>query len=236
MESKILIGAPLSNEEANLPDYLNCISNLNYPKNNITLAWFINNSNDSTLSILQEFIRKNYELYSHIYLAFDPIKLENKFTSKRNFAYRFGMTGDKPGTCEIMAMGKNWLKTCISDENHVLYIEGDIFISPDCIVELLKEGKDIVGALCRTGISAFNFMDRDGDGWTRTPGWYPEGTVQVDYICGPVLYKSEIFKKLPFTQTRGVGEDAEAMNWCAKNGIERWLCSRVKLQHDRWKW
>ena len=62
----ITIAAPVRNRAWILPHYLSHLSKLDYPKKQISLLWVVNNSQDTSLKILNEFREANLKDYKSI--------------------------------------------------------------------------------------------------------------------------------------------------------------------------
>ncbi len=227
----VLIGAPIRDMERVLQRYLDAILGLDYPKKRIALMWIVNDSEDESLKMLQDFKKEYEKKYKRIEIA------EIQWNAPKDAKIaevRYG-AGDQWGAVDSMGRGKNILKESIlEDEDYLFYVEGDVILTRDCLKKLLNDDKKIVGALVKTGDApnAFNVLRFDSlfNCYTRDSFMIPEEISLVDFVSGPVLFHRSILRKIEFNKMQS-GEDSAAMNICRREKIDVWLDPRVKLEH-----
>lgn len=229
MEPSILIGAPIRNMEKTLPEYLEAILSLDYPKKCISLIWIVNDSTDGSLALLEEFREKHGKKYKRIEI---PIINFGAPVDQKIAGIRYGKD-DEWGTIDSMAKGKNILRDSMDDEEYMFYIEGDVIVTRDCLKRLLRHDKGIVGALVKTGKGEqYNILRYDSllDCFTREGLAIPETLAKVDFISGPVLFKKDTLKMLEFAKMAS-GEDAAAMRICLEKKIDTLVDPSIFLMH-----
>lgn len=138
----IMIGAPIQNREEIMNDYLNHIYTLNYPKDRIKLAFFINNSTDKTYELVKEFT----DLHSHEYnetIVWKKKVLKGKLDDQTRFRRDFVL---------FSIVRNTFLKRILRTDFDYLYsIDSDILVPPDSLTLLLGHDKDIISALIENG-------------------------------------------------------------------------------------
>ncbi|KAF6627034.1 hypothetical protein H6F38_23085 [Paenibacillus sp. EKM208P] len=139
--STVTIAAPIRNRAWILPDYLQHIYGIDYPKERIELLFVVNDSNDKSFDILSNFKKENKHVYKNI-----RIDLYNRNTpeDKRDANVRNNFIYDHLSKLRNYIMSKT--KT-----DHLMFIDTDILVQPDIINNLLNHNKDIISGLIWNG-------------------------------------------------------------------------------------
>lgn len=231
MEPAVLIGAPIRNMEKTVPLYLEGILGLEYPKKRIALMWILNDSEDTSAQLLQEFKEKHEKKYKRVVIT------QMDFGAPRDEKLaQVRYAGENLwGTIDSMARGKNVLKDNIEpDEQYLFYVEGDVILKKDCLKKLLAHQRPIVGAMVKTGDmpNCFNILRFDSalDCFTRDSLDIPDVLSLVDFISGPVLFRRDILSEIAFGKMAS-GEDAMAMRMCAQKNIPVWVDPQITMEH-----
>ena len=133
---------PSRNRAWILPYFLECIYNLDYPKDKISIITCVNDSIDETLSILQEFKKNHKGEYKNIDIFiknFNAVFDDNeRYDSVRKQMY------------PTLAKVRNLLLKKVSSD-YAFSIDTDILCNPDCLYRLIMSGKDIISSIIYNG-------------------------------------------------------------------------------------
>lgn len=130
-----MIGCPVRNRAWILPQYLQYLATLIYPPEQIEYCFVINDSQDETEAILQEFARRF------------PVRLLYDNSSRpggwqRGF-YQFS---------RLAELRNRLLNEFLqSDCEYLFSVDSDILVPPNCLQQLLQADKDVVAALVCNG-------------------------------------------------------------------------------------
>ncbi|MGM1044883.1 MAG: hypothetical protein ACQEXX_01915 [Bacillota bacterium] len=137
----ITIAAAVRNREWILPNYLDSISSIDYPKELIEIRFVVNDSTDKTYEILSNFKMKMQQSYKKIFIDIYnrdvPID-QRELSVRNNFIY------------DHLSKLKNFIISRTKTD-YLLFVDTDILVSPDIINNLLKHNKDIVSGLIWNG-------------------------------------------------------------------------------------
>jgi hypothetical protein len=151
VNSRVLIACPVSNRAWILPYYLEKIYNLEYEKKLIDIYWIVNNSNDNSFELLNEFKIK----YSHEYNSI-KIKIDNNRNVKqdiRNIEIRKGYIYDW-----LSYLRNNILEYCIKiDCDYLFSSDSDILFKSDTLIRLVEHNKHVVSSLIYNGYMYVGF-------------------------------------------------------------------------------
>lgn len=136
-QPNILISSLVRDRDWILPDFLNCIKNLNYRKAHLDLLFIVNDSTDSSLDILLEFKDDNTSFRDITILEKNYGHKEDKRGRSRRHVY------------SVLADLRNMMvdKFLESDCTHLLQIDSDILCNPDLLTELLDLQTDAAAAV-----------------------------------------------------------------------------------------
>lgn len=141
----VLIFSPVSDREKYLPHYLNRLVNLNYPKENISFYFIVNNSQDSSLQILNEFKRENQTSYRSIKI--DISNSKQKFKDERTTKIRNQFTYSHLSNLRNQAL--DYSKT--KNVDYLFSIDSDILVKSNSLKKLIDANKPIVSSLIYNG-------------------------------------------------------------------------------------
>lgn len=132
---QVMIGCPVRNRGWILPRYLQHLTALNYPQEQIEYCFVINDSIDDTESILLEFTRRF------------PTRLLHKNSSRpggweRGF-YQFSRLAELRNR-----MLEEFLQ---SPCDYLFSVDSDILVPPNCLGLLMQADEDVVSALVCNG-------------------------------------------------------------------------------------
>lgn len=137
----ITIAAPVRDRAWILPNYLQRIYELNYPKSIIDLHFVVNDCTDNSFEILTEFKKKYSSKYHSIRI--DVINQSTpadhrEFNVRNQYIYKH------------LSNLKNYIMSKTRTDK-LLFIDTDILVKPDVITKLLKHGKKIISGLIYNG-------------------------------------------------------------------------------------
>ncbi|MDH7506182.1 MAG: glycosyltransferase [Candidatus Thermoplasmatota archaeon] len=144
----VLVGCPVQNREFIIKEYLNCIYNLDYPKEKIIVGFFVNNSIDKTNEIIQEWQQKHKEEYNQMLYFEDKKVYKGKMDSQKRDRRDF----------TLFAVVRNlFIKKILPYPFDYLFsYDSDILIPPHTLKQLLSHNKDICSILVWNGKTQFN--------------------------------------------------------------------------------
>jgi len=137
----ILIGTPVKNGAKFLDNFLNKLNNLSYPKENISLCFIENDSEDDTWSILNEIISKKIPI--HEYKDITILKLDLGFLLKHECRYQIEHYQQRINNLVILRnfIVNNYLK----NNDYLWWLDIDVENFQENSIEyLLSLNKDIV--------------------------------------------------------------------------------------------
>ena len=138
----ILIGAPIQNRESCITDYLNHIYNLEYPKENIILAFYINNSTDKTEEIIQHFQQLHQEKYKAIRVWTGKV-MKGKQDDQTRFIRDYAL---------FSVVRNNFLKKIRNlSFDYLFSIDSDVMVEPHTLKKLISNDKDVCAATVYNG-------------------------------------------------------------------------------------
>jgi hypothetical protein len=146
----IMIAAPVRDREWILPDYLEKIYNLDYPKDKIALRFLINDSKDKSDDILVDFKNKHASEYRDITLYRVNLGAVEDGRKAR----------EEKGIFDNLAKLRNQCFGLLDGEEWILSIDTDILADPKLLRQLLSHDKLCVCALVKNSPSKiYNIME-----------------------------------------------------------------------------
>jgi hypothetical protein len=241
MDKNILISTGIHNRSWILNLYLEHIYNLLYNKSLLSLYFIINNCNDSSLSILQNF--KN--LHGHKYNSFEieiynnsKIPQDERSTEIRNnFTYSW-----------LSQIRNKIFSKCVElDCSYLASIDSDILVPKNFLNDLLVENKNIISSLIHNGYlfagidEAYkypNILNYDNGAYKHIVNYYvknPDKSPQDKLIpCtatgAACIYSKDICKKYKFIE-HSQGEDIGLAEQYRKDDIIAYCKPYVYSQH-----
>ncbi len=143
---QIVIGAPISNRSAYLPYYLSNLYALNYPKSQLSFYFIINNSQDNSEQILQQFKSDHEHEYNNITIDYyhgnkHAPKDERTNEIRLKHSYKF-----------LSTLRNMLLKYTVKNKySHLFSVDSDIMVKPDSLNKLLVAQTDIISGLIFNG-------------------------------------------------------------------------------------
>ena len=145
VDKKILISCPISDREWVLPQYLEKLYSIDYPKKLISFYFIINHSSDKSSDIIKEFKRKYKHEYGHIKIEFYDSR--NRFKDDRGSKTRSELTYHW-----LSELRNKIINECVKRNYDYLFsCDSDILVPSDIIKRLLSHKKDMVASLIYNG-------------------------------------------------------------------------------------
>lgn len=235
---RVLIACPVRNREKILPEYLDRLLTLKYPRDRISFYFIVNNSEDRTEEILWEFACRYEIFYEDIKIqkvTFDCLPPDTRQAVNRKRLY---------SPLAIMRnMVRDWAITTGVD--YLFSVDSDILLETNHLQQLLSHGKDCVaGLICNCpGTSAMNFLDYDEDTdryFRIDPPDKPfdrSGLIQVDLTGAVILISRHAFLSGQWYEGKS-GEDEGFARHMRRSGIQMWVDCDCRPEHvmdiDNW--
>ncbi len=223
MEYKVLIGCPVRDRAWILPRYLQCLLELNYPKNQIEYAFVVNDSTDTTLEILQKFALRSPS----------PVHLIQQNMSSRNSSSRGAYN-----IANLVVLRNILLNMFIkSDCSHLFSVDSDILVTPDSLNELIKLDLSVVSLLVRNdhhiGELGYYNISRLQGGQYHPIRDFPRGRLlQVDCTGAGYLIKRFVIEEQGVRYRLHLqGEDAGFCDDARSKGIALWCHTGLECVH-----
>lgn len=233
--NRVLIGCPVRERGWILPRYLQCLLELDYPKNQIEYAFVVNDSTDDTLAILQEFARHSAS----------PVRLVLQNMASRNSSFRGAYN---IGNLVVLrnTLLKMFLKT---NCNHLFSLDSDILVTPDSLNELIKLQMPVVSLLVRNDhhlgeLGYYNISQLQGGRYRPIRDFPRDCLIPVDctgagYLINRWVIEEKEVRYHPHPQGEDAGfcDDARAKGvtiWChtGLEGIHVMLKGKQDIQKD----
>lgn len=233
---KILLAILARNKEHVLPYFLQCIENLDYPKQLLTLYVNTNNNCDNTEEVLTTWIKKHEKAYHHIIYEKGDYSLDestpHEWTPKR---------------LRTLANIRNTSlqKTKEYQCDYYFVVDCDNFIAPFTLKELLSKDRPIIAPMLtsipeRGDVASNFFCDVTETGYYKDhPDYFKiwdrvkVGTFKVPLVHCTYLIKAEYLDKLSYTD--GNSEEYEFIIFSrhARNhGIDQYICNEKEFGHN----
>lgn len=140
----IMIGGPIHNKVWSIEPYLDSIIALDYPKENISLVFYVNDSTDGTKERLVAKVRelKQTGQYRRIVVKQQDYGYIDRNRGREN---RNAFTNRPQNPFEHFAVVRNkWLEL-LADEDYVFSIDCDIILkNPSTLRKLISRNRDII--------------------------------------------------------------------------------------------
>lgn len=211
--SKILIAAPLRNEEQNLPRFSTLLEGLDYPKELLSFAFLEGDSTDNTYEKLLQW--KNQHPTFQIWL-----KRVNLGTDKTKF--------------ERLAISRNMtIEETLKDQNMVFWLEGDIeTLPPETLKLLIEDDKDITAALLvfdEPPLRSRYYLGKRERPYIKD---ITGDLIEVDWVGGVFLVKRKIYDAgIRCDVEKDIGETASFCLNARKQGFRCYVDTRAKVEH-----
>lgn len=222
---KILIAAPVRDREHHLPKYLQCLHDLNYPKDRIGFYFLVNDSTDRSLEILGGFKNSVEEKYAGF--TIDVWDL-GTVKDKRKFDVR-----TKVYTALAKLRNRVMERFEESDYDYLFSVDSDIYVKPQALSRLLSHDKVFVAAMISNLGKKFcpNAMMKKGQSWTRFhPSKDEPGLYEVD-VTGAVGLMSRAVTGCRYAWSQQ-GEDIPFCQAVQDKGHKLYLDTALLAIHD----
>jgi cellulose synthase/poly-beta-1,6-N-acetylglucosamine synthase-like glycosyltransferase len=225
----ITIGCPCQNNEKTMYQYLKSILNLDYPRDEIKLAFLLNNSTDNTYNILKEFQKDFNDLYQKITI-WDICGINYGYIDSRNAARDY----------TFFANIRNlWLNMIDPDSEWIFSVDSDILLQPDALRKLMSHNVDMVSALVLNNAHG-NWNNYNIQRWnglrycsiTDIDYEFKNGLIPVDITGACSLMKHEAIKGIKYCFHKQ-GEDHGFCIRLKKNGCNIYCDTTVRTTHLR---
>lgn len=181
-----------------MPIYLACIECQTWPAARTNLYIRVNNCNDNTIEIIENWLARNRSRYKEVY--FDKTDLPERverFGQHEWNAERFKVLG------KIRQTSMTWARF---HDSHYFVADCDNFIFPETIEALFKTNLPIVGPLLRASTWYSNYhADIDENGYYKECPLYHQllhrqikGLVEVPVIHCTYLIRKEVLKNMSY--------------------------------------
>lgn len=225
---------PIRNRAWILPYFLKKIYDIDYPKNQITLIFCLNDSKDESQNILNKFKDDYNKQYKDIQIL---IKNLNAIEDKRESAIRAEIY-------TTLSQIRNFLlKQTKSD--YVFSIDSDILCEPDILKRLLSAKKDMISSLIYNGYlfeperpwKYTNIMNKlDGKQYIhlskrhRDKDKYEDCIVKADMTGAVSLFTKDVAKSCTY-QEHPLGEDFPFCEQAIAKGFKLYSNINLYSQH-----
>lgn len=223
---KVLIAILARDKEACLPLYLECMKNLDYPKENIFLYIRTNNNKDRTENILKEFIQANVLDYANIEFnnSQETSDLDNHRDHDWNYL-RFKILG--------RIRNESMQKTIEHGCDFYFVADCDNFVLPHTLKKLVSYNLPIVSPLLANdqGTLYANFhYDVDDNGYYKDNPQYSnifsktiKGIIDVKVVHCTYLVRTDVIDKLRYDDESGRYEYVIFSDSARKNNIPQYI-------------
>lgn len=221
-----MIGAPIQrNRGWIVQDYLNHIYNLDYPKNEIHLAFFLNGTPlDDTGEYLFEFKSKFGDQYAWCDIWVMDDDGDDSDRKNRNYNH--------------FAHVRNvWLSMRRASDTHIFSVDSDILLPPNILKNLLSNKLDVVAAPiinfdCPLG-KQYNFLFKENEHTYSSGDELPNELTEVDATGACILIKKEVLDKGASFGYHYQGEDLSFCHSIQRLGYQLFIDPRITPKHYR---
>lgn len=220
-----MVGAPIQRDRAwILPEYLSAIYNIDYPKDDIHIAFLINGEQrDNTAGIIQDFKRKFKKQYNNIDVWYLKNNHYDSRLGERDYKY-------------IAEIRNIFLSMRKKHDTHIFSVDSDIIIEPNVLKKLLNHDKPIVSALVNNGgyqnrITFYNIMEKDQRHPTYRHLEPSKGLRQVDLTGACYLINKRVLDNGVCYKYHKQGEDAGFCSDAIGKGFKVYCDQDIQPQH-----
>ncbi len=220
---KVMIGCPVRNRAWILPEYLECLEAINYPRDKISYSFIINDCVDETENILQNFARRQPAAVGLI-----VHNSGNQGYERGKYSFRW------------LAYLRNLLlkEFLYSDSDYLFSVDSDVLVSPDILLQLINDDCDIVSCLVCNGQevgdpSLYNVLNKDQRGRFVHMKNIPRDKVfQVDCTGAAYLIRRKVISQHGIRYSDLYG--AEDIGFCedaTRQGLNIYCDGRLECRH-----
>ena len=235
----ILLGMPIHNREWILPIFLEKVSQIDYPKELITIYFLVNNSVDDSFNIVKKFKDENKSLYKEIII--EEVNNVNKIIDTRENDLRMKHTFEWLSHLRNIILRKTVKLNC----DYLFSLDSDILVEPDILNNLLSSEKNICSSIIYNGFElhqdrpfAFpNILNNINGEWKhivnyRTKFPYknePNKIIEVGMTGAVSIISKEVCKVAKY-EKHFIGEDCAFSESALKYGYKSY-CNISQLSH-----
>ena len=234
-DKKIFLGSPVHNKSWCIEEYLRCIEALEYPKELISLVFFLNDAIDGTKDILLSELKRLKETYT--YNRVEVYEENFGYYDERHRCVRSGTsTGFNLINADFshFALVRNKHKNFLQDEDYFFSIDCDVLIKPKVLNMLLATDRAFVGIPInnqenRTNYenevwprSNYNIAIKTRKGYVLWKNFPWDDIFEVDLTGACVLIHRDIATSYDY-HAHQFGEDAGFCGFIKANGLRIWM-------------
>lgn len=227
MFKNIMVGCPIRNRAWILPQYLESLTNLEYPSENLYYCFVVNDSTDSTLSKLQTFAEEHPNQVNILVHDYAKLRSKSHLRGYYNFTH--------------LAQLRNRLLMAFleSDCDFLFSVDSDIIMPPLSLKQLLADDCQIVSALVCNGHEVgnsdiYNILRCTKNGkWVYIQEFPRDRVFEVDCTGAAYLLKREVIEKYGIRYSSVDG--AEDIGFCREailRGLKVFCDGRVEGVHQ----
>jgi glycosyltransferase involved in cell wall biosynthesis len=218
-----MVGCPLQNREKVIFRYLDSIENLDYPKEEIHLAFLVNCSTDRTLTILEDFKFLNEDKYNQISIReYNELDYVDNLHNRGDFS-------------NFATLRNRWLNMRQPNDTHIFSVDSDVLLPSHALRQLLVNDKDVCSTLVDVGREHYNTFNWDNKMKLYKRCVPPMRNLnQIDVTCAVLLAKKEVFDAGVKWGASKQGEDIYFCEKAKENGFEIWNDGSIECIHLKW--
>lgn len=228
-EKTVLLVILARNKAHVLPKFLECIDNLDYNKNLISVYINTNNNQDNTLEILQNWVDKNSEKYRTV--LFKGHHVENAPWTKPH-----DWSTERLHILKRIRQ-ESLEKVKILNCDYYFVVDCDNFITPPTLMDLIGKDEEFIAPLLlavpeKQDFYSNYFCDIDEKGYYKAHPEYNEilfrkkiGTFKVPVIHCTYLIKTPIIDKLTYVDGTDDYDFVILSRSARKNGVDQYICN-----------
>lgn len=242
--STIFIGSPVHNKHWCIRDYLLCLEALEYPKELISLVFFINDSIDGTRDILLDELKRLKATYNY-----NRIEVHEENFGYYDERHRLIRTSSDKKFNQInedfshFANVRNIHKSFLQNENYFFSVDCDILVKPKSLKMLLASNKEFIGLPInnqenRTNYpnevwpkSNYNMAIKTRKGYMLWKNFPWDDIFEVDLTGACVLIHRDIVTTFDY-HSHPFGEDAGFCGFVKANGHKIWMNTYRKYENE----
>ncbi len=231
----ILIAAPIRNRAWILNQYLACIDAIDYPRQNISFFFILNDCTDDSEEILENWmVIKNKETYPNFGWKWGSIQVTTiNFNTPSDIGENgMGRSGLSRSihTYENLSILRNRILDYAREKGDIDYIfsvDSDILVKPDILNKLIDTGKNIVAALISNSGTDWNFLPLAGKDRNTVPSELFE--VRVTGACCLISKNVFMNKNIRYSDKFRSGEDEAFCQSAREQGFKSYVLAEEQI-------
>lgn len=220
----IMLFTPIKNRGWVLPEFLEGIYNLDYPKDKIRVVFILNDSSDASESYVKQWKHK----YEQEYLGIDVV------------IYNINAPDDKRNQRRLnsfysyLAVIRNHGLHQLRNEDYVFSVDSDIILKPNTLKQLISHKKDIVASLVPNNIAetVFNILDWNSQDVAKHISNIPENKlIEVGFTGACYIINSRVINAGVRYGYHIQGEDGYFCKMALERGFKLYCDTSLKQIH-----